>query len=219
MLQGVSLRVEPGSLVGLIGANGAGKSTLMNSICGFLRPRSGAVNMNGRDVIGLPPDELLSTGVGYLMEGHSTFPAMTVEENLALGCWQWRGDRKRVAKAVDEVFLRSPFLKERRLTAAGLMSGGQQRILEIERLYMTEPTLILLDEPSIGLSPKLSSELLARADGFRTAGAAVLLVDQNARRVAELADYVYVMQLGRIVTEGAANEIRKSIDDIVREFI
>jgi branched-chain amino acid transport system ATP-binding protein len=219
VLKGISVNVQSGQLVGLIGPNGAGKSTLLRTICGFVRPRSGRIELDRRSAIGSRPDEMFARGVGYLMEGHSVFPGMTVEENLILGTWRWRQQRQRIRAALEEVYERAPMLRERRSVNAGLLSGGQQRILELERLYMTRPSLILLDEPSLGLAPKLAGELLTRIMEFHRAGTTVVLVDQNARRIAEVADYVYVMQLGRIRREGPGSELLPEIESIVREFI
>jgi branched-chain amino acid transport system ATP-binding protein len=219
VLNGVSIRAQPGQLIAIIGPNGAGKSTLIKTICRFVDARSGSITLGGADTRKLRPDQLVAHGVGYLMEGHTVFPGMTVEDNLLLGAWVMRQDGAKVRAAVEEVFHRAPILQEKRFISAGLLSGGQQRILEIERLYLTRPTLILLDEPSLGLSPKLAGEMLERAIGFRENGAAVVLVDQNARRLAEVADYVYVMQLGTVRHQGTGAELLPDIDRIVSEFI
>jgi branched-chain amino acid transport system ATP-binding protein len=219
VLKAVSLAASPGQLVAVIGPNGAGKSTLLKAICGLVKPHKGKIELDGRNAVGLRPDELFARGIGLLMEGHSVFPSMSVEENLLLGAWALRRHPQRVRSAMEQAYGRAPILRERRSIPAGLLSGGQQRILELERLYMTHPTLILLDEPSLGLSPKLASELLQHAVEFRDSGSSVILVDQNARRIAEMADYVYVIRLGRIHREGTGREILADIDNIVREFI
>lgn len=218
-LSGVSIDVAPGQLVGVIGPNGAGKSTLLKSIGRLVGLSSGSIALDGKDMRGIGPHELARRGVGYLMEGHSVFPGMSVEENLLLGAWSIRGNASGVRAAVESAFGRAPILKEKRKINAGLLSGGQQRILEIERLYMTRPRLIILDEPSIGLSPKLAEEMLQQIVDFRDQGAAVLLVDQNARRIAQVADFIYVMQLGSIRIQGPGQELLPNIDRIVSEFI
>lgn len=219
VVKDVTLRADAGQLVGLIGPNGAGKSTLMRAICQFVPARLGSVRLGGVDGRALRPHELAGHGVGYLMEGHSLFPAMSVEDNLLLGAWSLRHDSRAAKRAVEAALERVPMLAEKRSISAGLLSGGQQRILELERLNLIRPKLVLLDEPSIGLAPKLATEMLHRAAAFRDAGAAVVLIDQNARRIAEIADHVYVMQLGRIRLQGTGRELLPRIDDIVREFI
>jgi len=219
VLKDVSLRVEPRSITALIGANGAGKSSLFKSVMGYLKPLSGRVSYNGEDITGLRPDLACERGVGYLMEGHSIFPSLTVEENLMLGMWPWRRDRRKVLEALATAFEKAPLLHERRHTPAGLLSGGQQRILELERLYMTKPSLVLMDEPSLGLAPKLAEQMFRRVVSFRDEGITVLLIDQNLRRVAEIADQVYVLQLGEIKLESSGREVSSNIAQIVKEFI
>ncbi len=219
VLKDVSIEIADGRVTGVIGANGAGKSTLFKSILGYLKPRSGRVIFSGEDITGYRPDLNCGRGIGYLMEGHSIFPAMTVEENLLLGVWPLRHDRMRVASALEKAYDNAPMLRERRRTNAGLLSGGQQRILEIERIGMTTPSLIMLDEPSLGLAPKLTEEMFQRVLQFRTENIAVILIDQNIRRVAQIADYIYVLQLGEIKLQGSGEEIASDIEEIVKEFI
>ena len=219
VLKDVSIEAWDGRVAGIIGANGAGKSTLLKSVLGYLKPRQGRVVFSGRDITGRRPDLSCGRGIGYLMEGHSIFPAMTVEENLLLGLWPLRRDRARVAAALEKAYDRAPMLRERRRTSAGLLSGGQQRILEIERIGMTEPSLIMLDEPSLGLAPKLTEEMFARVVRFREDGISVILVDQNIRRVAQIADHIYVLQLGEMKLEGSGAEVAADIENIVKEFI
>lgn len=219
VVKDVSATAAPASITGLIGANGAGKSSFLKSVLGYLKPERGRVLFEGKDITGFQPDVSCSLGIGYLMEGHSVFPSLTVEENLLLGMWPWRRDRVRVAAALQRAYDRAPVLNERRKTSAGLLSGGQQRILELERLYMTDPTLILLDEPSLGLAPKLAEETFERIVEFRKEGIAVVLIDQNVRRVLEIADYAYVLQLGEVVLEGTGKKLSKDVENIVKDFI
>lgn len=219
VLKNVTATIPSASVTGLIGANGAGKSTLLKTILGYIKPEGGKIIYNDEDITGSRPDLASGRGMAYLMEGHSVFPSLSVEENLILGMWPWRHDRRGVAQALERTYTHSPFLKERRHATAGLLSGGQQRILEIERLAMAAPELILMDEPSLGLSPKLAEEMFQRVEGFRRDGIAVVLIDQNARRVAKLADYVYVLQLGRVKLEGPGADISERIEEIVKEFI
>ena len=219
VLKDVSIAARDGTVTGIIGANGAGKSTLLKAVLGYLKPRAGRVVFSGRDITGQRPDLSCGRGIGYLMEGHSIFPAMTVEENLLLGMWPTRRQRGRVRAALAKAYDRAPMLRERRRTNAGLLSGGQQRILEIERLGMTEPSLVMLDEPSLGLAPKLTEEMFQRVVRFRDDGVSVVLVDQNVRRLAQIADHVYVLQLGEVRLEGSGAAIAAEIEDIVKEFI
>ena len=219
VLKDISVEVADGKVTGIIGANGAGKSTLLKSVLGYLKPQKGRVIFAGEDITGHRPDLSCGRGIGYLMEGHSIFPAMTVEENLVLGVWPWRRDRARVKAALEKAYARAPILKERRQTSAGLLSGGQQRILEIERLCMIDPSLIMLDEPSLGLAPLLVEAMFERVLQFRNDGISVILIDQNVRRVVNIADYVYVLQLGEIKLEGTGEALAKDIDEIVKEFI
>ena len=219
VLKDISVEVAEGKVTGIIGANGAGKSTLLKSVLGYLKPQKGRVIFAGEDITGRRPDLSCGRGIGYLMEGHSIFPAMTVEENLILGVWPWRRQRARVAAALEKAYERAPVLKERRQTSAGLLSGGQQRILEIERIGMTDPSLIMLDEPSLGLAPKLAEEMFQRVLQFREDNISVILIDQNVRRVVDIADYVYVLQLGEIKLEGTGEALAKDIEGIVKEFI
>lgn len=218
VLHGVSITAENGSVVGLIGANGAGKSTLLKVICGFVKPRGGDVRL-ANATTQIAPHKLVAGKVGYLMEGHSVFPGLTVEENLVLGAWEFRHDRVRVRLELEKAYAQSPILAEKRRIKAGLLSGGQQRILEIERLALAGPELIVLDEPSLGLSPKLVKEVYARIDTLKASGSTILIVDQSARQVCAVSDHVYVMRLGKIQMSGPANDFSTRIEDVVREFI
>jgi branched-chain amino acid transport system ATP-binding protein len=219
VLKGVSINARGGTIVGVIGANGAGKSTLLKTICGFLKPREGDISFDGRAVTGLKPDRLAAEGIGYLMEGHSIFPSLSVEENLRLGAWSFRSDSARLKRVLERAYERAPILNTKRKVKAGLLSGGQQRILEIERLSLADPSLVILDEPSLGLAPKLVQDVFDRVCELRRSGATVLVVDQGARHVAAVADYIYVLRLGQMELQGPAESFRDRIDGIVREFI
>ncbi len=219
VIKDVSMQAARGSVTGLIGANGAGKSSFLKSVLGYLKPQSGKVSFEGEEITGFRPDVSCSLGIAYLMEGHSVFPSLSVEENLLLGMWPWRHDRNRVRAALERAYDRAPVLMERRQTTSGLLSGGQQRILELERLYMTDPSLILLDEPSLGLAPKLAAETFERVESFSKEGIAVVLIDQNVRRVLEISDYAYVFQLGEVILEGTGTSLSKDVGNIVKEFI
>ena len=219
VLKRISIEVGNAQIVSVIGANGAGKSTLLRTITGYLEPKGGRVVFAGAEITGLRPDLASQRGIGYLMEGHTIFPRMNVEENLLLGAWPFRRQRARVTEAIERAYERVPWLKERRSTSAGLLSGGQQRILEIERLCMTDPSLILLDEPSLGLAPKLAEQMFIRALAFKEDGISVVLIDQNIRRVIEISDYVYVVKRGEIQREGTGRALAADVNEIVKDMI
>jgi branched-chain amino acid transport system ATP-binding protein len=219
VLHGVSLVAESNSAIGVIGANGAGKSTLLKVICGFLKPRGGKVSIADKEASDLKPHRLAEHGIGYLMEGHSVFPSLTVEENLLLGTWSFRNDRARVKREIENAYAVSPMLSAKRKVRAGLLSGGQQRLLELERLALIRPSLIVLDEPSLGLAPKLVQEVFDRVAGLRISGSTILVVDQSARQICAVCDHVYVMRLGRIHMNGPSADFTNRIEEVVREFI
>ncbi|WP_428031624.1 ABC transporter ATP-binding protein [Ancylobacter sp.] len=219
VLKGVSLQVGAGAVTGLIGANGAGKSTLLKTVCGFLKRRGGSVGFDGQALEGVGPSDLAGKKIAYLMEGHSVFPSLTVEENLILGTWAFRKDRPRVKRALERAFDQSSVLQAKRHSRAGLLSGGQQRILEMERLALNEPRLVILDEPSLGLAPKLVHEVFARIATMAAEGAGVLVVDQSARHVCAASRHLYVLRLGEIIVEGPAAVLAADIDEMVRNFI
>src|SRR5690606_32676730 len=199
--------------------NGAGKSTLLRTIYGYLRPSAGEVFHDDRSIKGLAPERMLNEGIAYLLQGHSVFPAMSVEENLELGGWIFRGDRARMRQAFDEVYARFPRLEERRRLPAGALSGGEQRMLEIARLTMTGPKTLLLDEPSVGLMPKLVDFVYEEIAKLKEERFTILVVDQNVKKSIEIADYVYVLNLGENSHHGPQHEFVERLEDIIREWI
>jgi ABC-type branched-subunit amino acid transport system ATPase component len=201
ILHGVSLRVDPGEIVSIIGPNGAGKSTAFKAIVGFLRPRRGRVRFNGEDITGLPPHVVVRRGLAYVPQGRIVFPQMTVLENLEMGAYIER-DRARVEAALERVYRLFPVLAERRRQRAGTMSGGEQQMVAIARALMTTPSLILLDEPSLGLAPKFVTLIFDKLQEMRAAGYTLMLVEQNAARALAIADRGYVLELGRNRFEG-----------------
>jgi ABC-type branched-subunit amino acid transport system ATPase component len=201
ILHDVSLRVETGEIVSIIGPNGAGKSTTFKTIVGFLRPRRGRVVFAGDEITGLRPDLVLRRGLAYVPQGRIVFPQMTVLENLEMGAYIER-DRARVAEALERVYALFPVLAERRRQRAGTMSGGEQQMVAIGRALMTTPRLILLDEPSLGLSPKFVTLIFEKLVEMRDAGYTLMLVEQNAARALAIADRGYVLELGRNRFEG-----------------
>ena len=201
ILHDVSLTVNVGEIVSIIGPNGAGKSTAFKTIVGFLRPRQGSVSFNGEDITGLRPDLVLRRGLAYVPQGRIVFPEMTVLENLEMGGYIER-ERARVSAALERVYALFPILHERRAQRAGTMSGGEQQMVAIARALMTSPQLILLDEPSLGLSPKFVTLIFDKLLEMKRAGFTLTVVEQNATRALGIADRAYVLELGRNRFEG-----------------
>jgi ABC-type branched-subunit amino acid transport system ATPase component len=195
------LTISPGEIVSVIGPNGAGKSTAFKTIVGFLIPRSGRVLFNGDSIVGLRPDRVLRRGLAYVPQGRIVFPQMTVLENLEMGAYIER-DSSRVAASLERVFSLFPILGERRRQKAGTMSGGEQQMVAIGRALMTSPRLILLDEPSLGLSPKFVTLIFDKLVEMKRSGFTLMLVEQNAARALAIADRGYVLELGRNRFEG-----------------
>jgi len=209
ILHGVSLHVRAGEIVSVIGPNGAGKSTAFKTIVGFLRPREGRVNFDGESIVGLRPDLVLRRGLAYVPQGRIVFPQMTVLENLEMGAYIER-DGVRIAAALQRVFSLFPILGARQRQKAGTMSGGEQQMVAIGRALMTSPRLIMLDEPSLGLSPKFVTMIFDKLVEMKQAGFTLMLVEQNAARALSIADRGYVLELGRNRFEGAG---RTLLDD------
>ena len=201
ILHDVSLTVNVGEIVSIIGPNGAGKSTAFKTIVGFLRPRQGTVIFNGSDITGLRPDLVLRRGLAYVPQGRIVFPQMSVLENLEMGAYIER-DGVRVAAALERVYALFPILHERRAQRAGTMSGGEQQMVAIARALMTSPQVILLDEPSLGLSPKFVTLIFDKLVEMKRAGFTLTVVEQNATRALGIADRAYVLELGRNRFEG-----------------
>ncbi len=204
-LKGISLDVEEGKIVTLLGANGAGKSTTMKSIVGLLKPKNGSVEFLGENVTGLRPDQLLRKGIALVPEGRAILSSMSVIENLDMGAYH-RKD-KNVEKEIEEVMERFPILKERKSQLAGTLSGGQQQMLAIARALLSKPKLLLLDEPSMGLAPLIVADIFKIIKEIKDAGTTVLLVEQNAKQALKIADYGYVMETGKIIIEGKASNL------------
>ena len=205
ILQGLSLAVRPRSVTLVIGPNGAGKSTLLRAIFGFLKPHLGSIRFRGEPISALDPFEVKARGIGYVPQEINTFPHLTVEENLRMGGWIFRRDTARLARQMARVYEIFPPLAERRRTRASELSGGQGRMLSVAREMMTEPALLLVDEPTAGLAPNLVDQVYALLMTARqTIGSTILLVDQNIEQAVSHADHVYMVNLGRIKAEGPA---------------
>lgn len=207
VLQDVSLEVSSGQITCIIGSNGAGKSTLLKTIYGFLHPKVGKVLFKGRDITRLSPYEMLSEGIAYIPQEKGVLPDLTVEENLQLGAWLFRHDKRQVRKKIGLICDRFPVLHERRHVKAGRLSGGEQRMLEIGRVLMSDPKAILFDEPTAGLAPKVAEEIYDQIRQLKERGQAIILVEQNVRRALSLSDYAYVFELGKVKLEGASDQV------------
>lgn len=208
-LRDISLHVDDGEIVTLIGANGAGKSTTLMTICGILRPRRGEIFWNGRPIHELAPHEIVMLGISQVPEGRLIFPDLSVQENLDLGAFL-RRDAQGVRRDMDYVFELFPILAERRRQAGGTLSGGEQQMLAISRALMARPSLLLLDEPSLGLAPIIIQQIFAIIHKVNADGTTVFLVEQNANQALRIAHRGYVMENGRIAMEGLAADLLQS---------
>ncbi len=215
-LRGVSLKVRRGEIATVLGSNGAGKTTILKTISGILEPRKGSVSFRGRPITAQDPAAIVQQGLSHVPEGREVFPLLSVRDNLLMGAYT-RSDRDGVARDLETVFGYFPILRERAGQDAGLLSGGQQQMLAISRALMAAPDLILLDEPSLGLSPKLTKEIFEIVVRInRERGTTLLLVEQNANMALNAADYGYVLENGRIVMEDTCPRLREKDD--IREF-
>jgi branched-chain amino acid transport system ATP-binding protein len=205
VLKNISLEVKEGSIVTILGANGAGKSTTMKTICGLLKPQEGKVEFFGEDVTGRRPDQLVRTGIALVPEGRQILSGMTVLENLEMGAYH-RKDNE-IKQNIEKVMERFPILKERHQQLGGTLSGGQQQMLAIARALLSKPKLLLLDEPSMGLAPLVVADIFKIIKEINEAGTTVLLVEQNARQALRVSDYGYVLETGKIITEGKSNDL------------
>lgn len=210
-LRGISIRVEEGEMVGLIGANGAGKTTVLSTITGVVRASRGEIQFQGESLLGQAPEEVVRRGIGMVPEGRRIFPGLTVAENLRLGA-AIRSDRPGIQKDIDEMCQRFPILGERLHSSAGTLSGGEQQQLAIARALMCRPRLLMLDEPSLGLAPKLVENIFDLVAELRDAGATIFLVEQNVAKTLQIVDRAYLMRTGQIVAQGTAQELRQVVD-------
>lgn len=214
-LRGVTLKVEQGTIVALLGANGAGKTSVLKTISGIIDPRRGSVRFDGREITGTEPDRIVGLGLSHVPEGREVFRLRTVHENLILGAYR-RSDKAEIARDIERMYDYFPILRERQRQRAGLLSGGQQQMLAISRALMARPRMILMDEPSLGLSPILVKEIFTIIRRLRDEGMTILLVEQNASMALNVADYGYIIEVGRIVMEDRAEALRS--DPTVKEF-
>ncbi len=217
VLHGVSLAVEPGETVTIVGANGAGKSTLLKTLVGLLKPFGGAITYQGRDIVGNRPEQLVRSGMALVPEGRLLFGPMSVQENLDLGAHSLaRGNPVALAERFDRVFTLFPALADRRRQLAETLSGGEQQMLAIGRALMSGPSLLLLDEPSLGLAPKVIREIFGVLDALKADGVTVVLVEQDARLALEHSDRGFVLRTGHVALEGPSEQLLANED--IREI-
>ncbi|KIQ25349.1 ABC transporter ATP-binding protein [Variovorax paradoxus] len=215
-IRGVSLKVRQGEIATVLGSNGAGKTTILKTISGIIDPRKGSIEFQGKDITAKDPAFIVQQGLSHVPEGREVFPLLSVRDNLLMGAYT-RTDRDGVARDMETVYSYFPILRERATQDAGLLSGGQQQMLAISRAIMAAPHLILLDEPSLGLSPKLTKEIFEIVVRInRERGTTILLVEQNANMALNAADHGYVLENGRIVMEDSCDRLREKED--IKEF-
>jgi branched-chain amino acid transport system ATP-binding protein len=219
VLRGVNLVAQPGRITVVLGPNGAGKSTLLRAIAGFLQPSSGSIVLGDNDIDSLPAHRHMEHGIALLPQGRSTFPELTVAENIELGGWTMRGDRALLRQAVEAMFARYPYLRALRDRPAGSLSGGQQRAVEIARLIICDPKVLLIDEPSVGLSPIIAAQIYRELEALKAEGRTILLVDQDVRAAIKIADYVYVLNSGKNDVEGDRSAFEGDLGVMVRRWL
>lgn len=205
-IKGISFEVNKGEVIALIGANGAGKTTTLHTITGLLSPKKGSVMFEGKDITKIPAHKIVSMGMAHVPEGRRVFADLSVYENLKLGAYT-RKDKENLNKDLESIYERFPRLAERKNQSAGTLSGGEQQMLAMGRALMSKPSIILMDEPSMGLSPILVNEIFDIIESISKSGTTVLLVEQNAKKALSIADRAYVLETGKIVTSGKASEL------------
>jgi branched-chain amino acid transport system ATP-binding protein len=224
ILRGISIKVAPGVITGLIGLNGAGKSTIMKTICGFLRPSAGCITFDGADITGIAPHTVIDRGICYIPQESSLFNFMSVEDNLRLPLEHLAGradgpTRADITGRFEDTYAKFPALKERRRSKAGNLSGGQQKMAEFAKAYLVRPRLCLVDEPSIGLAPKVAEEVYRWINLFAAEQTAILLVDHNVRRVVKMSAYIYVLSLGEITAQGGPEAFAGDLHEQVKAWL
>ncbi|MBW1981776.1 MAG: ABC transporter ATP-binding protein [Deltaproteobacteria bacterium] len=219
VLRGLDLSVAQGEISIVIGPNGSGKSTLLKSIAGVLKPQKGAVWLDEEEITGINLDEIIKRGICYIPQDRAVFPQMTVTENLELGCWVFKRDRKRVRDRIEWALERFPVLKDRRKLQVGSLSGGLQRILDIAKSLLANPMLLLVDEPAVGLAPIVAQSIYSELAALKEEGRTILLVDQDVRSAMEIADMVTVLDLGRVQAHGSKADFEGKLSEIVSSWL
>lgn len=213
-IKGVSFEVNEGEVVSLIGANGAGKTTILHTVSGLLSPKRGSVVFEGKDITKVPAHKIVGLGMAHVPEGRRVFAQLSVYQNLKMGAYT-RSDKNEIEETLEKVYKRFPRLEERKNQMAGTLSGGEQQMLAMGRALMSHPRIILMDEPSMGLSPILVNEIFEIIKSVSASGTTVLLVEQNAKKALSIADRAYVLETGKIVTSGDAKELMN--DDSIKK--
>ena len=216
-IKGVSFHVDEGEVIALIGANGAGKTTILHTVSGLLTPKEGSITFEGQDLVKIPGYKIVSMGMAHVPEGRRVFAQLSVLQNLMMGAYT-RKDKEEIAKTLETVFDRFPRLKERQNQMAGTLSGGEQQMLAMGRALMSHPKIILMDEPSMGLSPIFVNEIFDIIQEVSKSGTTVLLVEQNAKKALSIADRAYVLETGKIVLEGKASDLLNN-DSIKKAYL
>ncbi len=216
-IKGVSFEVNKGEVIALIGANGAGKTTILHTITGLLAPKNGSVVFEGKELTKMPAHKIVSLGMAHVPEGRRVFADLSVYENLRMGAYT-RKDRNEIEETLEKVYQRFPRLKERRNQMAGTLSGGEQQMLAMGRALMSKPKILLMDEPSMGLSPIMVNEIFSIIQEVSDSGTTVLLVEQNAKKALSIADRGYVLETGNIVLEGKASDLLNN-DSIKKAYL
>jgi len=215
ILRDVSLEIKKNTITGIIGANGAGKSTLLKTIFGFLQPRKGRVIFQENEIQNRKPHQMKEMGISYMLQEYSTFPELTVEENLLLGAWTFRNDKKLVKERLKEIYQFFPALAEKKKLNATYLSGGQLRALSLSKEIMAKPKLLLIDEPSVGLQPNIVHEIYEFLKNIVQQGTTIAIVDQNIMKALEVSEYIYMLDMGQIKEGG----LKKDFEQHIREMI
>ncbi len=216
ILRDVSLEVKEGAITGIIGANGAGKSTVLKTIFGFLHPRQGKIKFQGKEIQNNLPYQMKEMGVSYMLQEYSTFPDLSIKDNLLLGAWTFRQDKKRVNRKLEEIYNFFPVLSERRAEKAGYLSGGLLRTLSVGKEIMSEPTLLMIDEPSVGLQPNIVTEIYNLLIKIARQGTTILIVDQNIMKALEVSDYMYMLDMGEVKQGGPKEDFEEDIREMIK---
>ena len=216
-IKGISFEVNQGEVIALIGANGAGKTTTLHTITGLLSPKEGSVLFEGQDITKVPAHKIVSMGMAHVPEGRRVFSQLSVYENLKLGAYT-RKDKSNIDKELQSIYERFPRLAERKNQLAGTLSGGEQQMLAMGRALMSKPSIVLMDEPSMGLSPILVNEIFDIIESISKSGTTVLLVEQNAKKALSIADRAYVLETGKVVLEGDAKDLLEN-DSIKKAYL
>ena len=216
-IKGISFEVNQGEVIALIGANGAGKTTTLHTITGLLSPKKGSVLFEGQDITKVPAHKIVSMGMAHVPEGRRVFSQLSVYENLKLGAYT-RKDKSNIDKELQSIYERFPRLAERKNQLAGTLSGGEQQMLAMGRALMSKPSIVLMDEPSMGLSPTLVNEIFDIIESISKSGTTVLLVEQNAKKALSIADRAYVLETGKVVLEGDAKDLLEN-DSIKKAYL